>query len=141
MSYREAPTYEISFMFRKILVPVDGSENSLKALDLAIDLAKHYGSKITVIHVKPTGFNPEQDPIEKAKNRAKGRGVEIAYKTKEFDPAESSTSQAILEEITNGNYDLVVMGARGRTLSGEIYLGSKALSVAINSPVTVIIVR
>jgi nucleotide-binding universal stress UspA family protein len=141
MSYREAPTYEISFMFRRIVVPVDGSANSLKALDLAIDLAKHYGSHVTIVFAKPKGYQPKEDPLEKAKARVSREGVEVEYKTIEFDPGEKSTSGAILDEIINGNHDLVVMGARGRTLSSEIAIGSKAISIASNSPVTVIIVR
>ncbi len=141
MAYKEAPTYEISFMFRKIIVPVDGSENSLKALDLAVDLAKHYGSHITVVFVKPKNYKLDFDPIEKAKKRIEGRGVDVEFKTLEFDPAENSTAGTLLEEISDGNYDLVVMGARGRTLSSELTIGSKAISIASNSPVTVIIVR
>ncbi len=141
MAYREAPTYEISFMFRRILVPVDGSENSLKALELAADLAKHYGSHVTVLFVKPKNYHADYDPLEKAKKRIENKGVEVEYKEIEFDPAENSTAGTILREITDGNYDLVVMGARGRTLSSEITIGSKAISIASNSPVTVIIVR
>ncbi len=141
MSYSEAPTYEISFMFRKILVPVDGSENSMKALELAVDLAKHYGSHITVVYAKPKGYQPDYDPLEKARKRIEKEGVEVMYKELVFDPGEKSTAGAILDEIANGNYDLVVMGARGRTMSSELTIGSKAISIASNSPVTVIIVR
>lgn len=141
MGYREAPTYEISFMFRKILVPVDGSENSLKALDLAIDLARHYGSSITVLHVKPKGVELTSDPLEKAKNRINKLGVEASFKKLEYEMDKNSTAGMILNEILEGNYDLVVMGARGLTLTSEINIGSKALAVASNSPVTVIIVR
>ncbi len=141
MSYREAPTYEISFMFRKILVPVDGSENSLKALDLAIDLAKHYGSTVTVLHVKPKGVQLNIDPLEKAKKRIEKVGIEASFKTLEYEMDKNSTAGTILNEIIEGNYDLVVMGARGLTLSSEISIGSKALAVASSSPVTVIIVR
>ncbi|ABN69355.1 UspA domain protein [Staphylothermus marinus F1] len=141
MAYKEAPTYEISFMFRRILVPIDGSENSLKALDLAADLAKHYGSHVTVIFAKPKGYNADFKPLEKARKRIENKGIDAEFKELEFDPAENSTAGKILEEIVNGNYDLVVMGARGRTLSSEITIGSKALSIASNSPVTVIIVR
>lgn len=141
MAYKEAPTYEISFMFRRILVPIDGSENSLKALDLAADLAKHYGSHITVLFAKPRGYSADFKPLEKARKRIADKGVNVEFKELEFDPAENSTAGKILEEIINGNYDLVVMGARGRTLSSELTIGSKALSIASNSPVTVIIVR
>ncbi len=141
MRYREAPTYEISFMFRRILVPIDGSENSLKALDLAIDLAKHYGSSIVVVHAKPKNMESRVDPLEKARKRVEKSGAEVSFKILEYDVNESSTVNAILNEIVEGNYDLVVMGARGLTLSTEISIGSKALAIASNSPVTVIIVR
>ncbi|OYT38175.1 MAG: universal stress protein UspA [Desulfurococcales archaeon ex4484_58] len=141
MGYREAPTYEISFMFRKILVPVDGSENSLKALELALDLAKHYGSSVHAVFVKPRNVDLGFDPISKAKKRIKEKGVDVDFKTLEYDPSNSSVASTILNEIVEGNYDLVVMGARGRTLSSEIDIGSKALAIASNSPVTVIIVR
>ncbi|MGH9973711.1 MAG: universal stress protein, partial [Nitrososphaeraceae archaeon] len=38
-------------MFSKILVPVDGSDNSYRALDTALFLSEKLGSNITVIHV------------------------------------------------------------------------------------------
>ncbi len=141
MSYREAPTYEISFLYRKILVPIDGSENSYRALDLAIDLARHYGSKVTVLYVKPREYKPSEDPLEKAKKRVEGRGIQAVFKEREIDPLKESTVKAILDEISEGEYDMVIVGARGRTLSSELTIGSKALAIAINSPVTVVIVR
>ncbi len=141
MSYREAPTYEISFLYRKILVPVDGSEHSLRALDFAVDLARHYGSKITVLYVRPKGYQPEKNPLEKAKTRVEGKGVSVEFKEVEADPWVESTAKAILDELSAGEYDMIVVGARGRTLSSELSIGSKALAIAINSPVTVVIVR
>ncbi|MET1159601.1 MAG: universal stress protein [Thermoprotei archaeon] len=141
MSYREAPTYEISFMFRRILVPIDGSENSLKALDLAIDLAKHYGSTVTAVHIKPKGVEYKANPLDKAKKRVEKSGVTIEFKELEYDPESSSIASAILAEIIDGNYDLVIIGARGLTLSSELNIGSVALAIASSSPVTVIIVR
>lgn len=38
-------------LFQKILVPLDGSEHSLKALDVAIQVAKKFEGKITLMHV------------------------------------------------------------------------------------------
>ena len=38
-------------MFSKILVPVDGSDNSHRALDAALFLSKRLGAKVTAIHV------------------------------------------------------------------------------------------
>jgi len=141
MSYREPPTYRISFLFRRILVPIDGSENSLRALDLAVDLAKHYGSKITVVYAKPMGVKTDVNPLEKAKQRVGQAGVEVDFKMLEYDISNSSSVQTLLNEIVEGGYDLVIMGARGLTLSSEKNVGSVALSIVSNSPVTVIIVR
>lgn len=140
MSYKPEPTYEISFLFRKILVPVDGSENSYRALDFAVDIARRYGSKLVVYHVSIKGSR-EENPIEQAKKRLKKYGLLVDYKTVEIDPNESSVAKAIIDELDRGNYDMVVLGARGRSLSAEINLGSTALAVSIHSPVTVVIVR
>ena len=38
-------------MHKHILVPVDGSEHAMRAADIASDLAKHNGAKLTLIHV------------------------------------------------------------------------------------------
>lgn len=142
MGYREAPTYTISFLFRRILVPIDGSENSLKALDLAVDLARYYGSTIDVVFVKPKGLTVESDPIEKAKRRIGSRPtVNLSYRTVEYDPLVESTSSKVVNLVLEGNYDLVVIGARGLNISSELMIGSTTLSVVSNAPVTVIVVR
>lgn len=142
MSYREAPTYTISFLFRRILVPIDGSENSLRALDLAVDLARYYGSTIDAVFIKPKGASVETDPIERARRRTGSKpAVNVSFKTVEYDPVVESASSKIINLVLEGNYDLVVMGARGLNISSELMIGSTALSVVSNAPVTVIVVR
>lgn len=136
----ESPTYTISLLYRKIAVLYDGSETSLKALDFAIDLSRHYGSKIVVIHAKPRGIRGE-DSFTKVKERAKRYSVDISYKEVEFDPENSSTASAILKEIIDGGYDAVILGARGKSLTADVSIGSKALFIAANSPVSVFIIR
>ena len=42
-------------MFEKILVPLDGSEHSLKALKIAVQIAQKFNGKITLIHVYSIG--------------------------------------------------------------------------------------
>lgn len=140
MTYVREPMYELSFHFRRILVPVDGSESSLRALDLALDLARHYGSRITVLHVKPYGVDSKQ-VIDKVNKRIENKGVPVTIKVKEIDPVKESIAKKILDEITEGGYDIVVLGARGLTVSEELTIGSTALAVAINTTTTTIIVR
>ena len=140
--YIPEPTYKISFLYRKILVPIDGSENSLRALDFALDLARRYGSRITVVYVSFMGSSKtKEDPLKKAEERVKNAGIHTEYKLIEVNPSESSISKAILDEVINGGYDMVVMGARGKTVSEDLNLGSVALAVTINASSTVVIVR
>ncbi|MFP3224416.1 MAG: universal stress protein [Nitrososphaeria archaeon] len=131
------PTYKVSFWFRKILVPIDGSENSLKALDLALDFNMRYGSEITVLHVCE---NCDQDKIRKlVEKRIKGK-VNFILKLRRLNN-ETSVSNEILQEINEENYDAVIMGARGLTSNPDIITGSVTLAVITNAPVTVITVR
>ncbi len=140
MTYVREPMYELSFRFRRILVPVDGSELSLRALELALDLARRYGSRITVLHVKPTGAN-EKQVLDKVKERIENKGIPVSIKVKEINPIKESIAKKILDELAEGSYDIVVLGARGLTVSEELNIGSTALTVAINSTTTTIIVR
>jgi nucleotide-binding universal stress UspA family protein len=140
MSYYREPTYLISFMFRRILVPIDGSASSLKALDIALDFAKRYGSKLTALIVNDKTINVEEVSGE-ISSRARKSGIEVVLKIKEVRNPNESVVSKVLEEISEGSYDLVVLGARGRTLSEDLLIGSTALSVIINSPISCLVVR
>ncbi len=140
MTYVREPMYELSFRFRRILVPVDGSELSLRALELALDLARRYGSRITVLHVKPIGAS-EKQVLDKVKERIENKGIPVSIKVREINPVKESIAKKILDELAEESYDIVVLGARGLTVSEELNIGSTALTVAINSTTTTIIVR
>ncbi|MCC6021690.1 MAG: universal stress protein [Desulfurococcaceae archaeon] len=140
MSYYREPTYLISFMFRRILVPIDGSASSLKALDIALDFAKRYGSKLTALIVNDKTINVEEVSGE-ISSKARKSGIEVVLKIKEIRNPNESVVSKVLEEISEGSYDLVILGARGRTLSEDLLIGSTALSVIINSPISCLVVR
>jgi len=141
--YAEAPSYIVSFYFRKILVPVDGSESSYRALEVATDLAQHYGSRVVVVYVKPKGavVQSDQDPINKAKERLKNVPLNLTYKYLEYDPSSESPASVLVKEIANEGYDLVVMGARGKTLLPDLHIGSTVLSLVVNAVTSIFIVR
>ncbi|MCC6041041.1 MAG: universal stress protein [Desulfurococcaceae archaeon] len=141
--YAEAPTYTVSFYFRKILVPIDGSESAYRALEVAADLARHYGSRVIVIYVKPKGavLQRDQDPIVKAKERLRSAPLNLTYKYLEYDPTVESPSSVLVKEISSEGYDLVVIGARGKTLLSDLNIGSTALSLVVNSATSLFIVR
>ncbi|ALL01715.1 universal stress protein [Pyrodictium delaneyi] len=140
MDMKFEPTYRISFLFRRILVPVDGSESSLRALDIALDFAQRYGSRVTVLHVHAPGEDPK--PIENAiRKRIEGRGLNVTIKTREYKPHASSIASEILSEVVEGGYDLIVLGARGSTANEDLMIGSVALSIVVNSATSVMVVR
>ena len=133
------PTYTVSFRFRKILVPVDGSDNSFRALELALDFAQRYGSRVTVLHVKPEGSKSRvrEELITRYGDIIKS----VEFKVREYNPQLSSPASEILKELFEESYDLVILGARGTTINENIQLGSVASSVIFNAPISVIIVR
>ncbi|MEB3756532.1 MAG: universal stress protein [Desulfurococcales archaeon] len=135
------PTYEVSYLFRKILVPIDGSENSLRALDIAVDFAVRYGSYIVVYYATYRGQDDSSEVLGKAKKRIGDLDIRVTFKHEELDPREKATATAIVEEATNGGYDLVIIGARGRSVSEDVTIGSKALSLIANSVVSVFVIR
>ncbi|MEM1639454.1 MAG: universal stress protein [Desulfurococcaceae archaeon] len=136
----EGPTYSISFYYRKIAVLYDGSEASLRALDLALDLARHYGSKVVVIHASPRNKALE-DVFGKVKLRVKAASVDVSYKLLEFNEEDSSAAAALVRELVEGGYDAVFLGARGKSINPDINIGSTALSVVVNAPISVFLVR
>jgi nucleotide-binding universal stress UspA family protein len=138
--FKLEPRYTISYLFRRILVPVDGSETSMRALEIALDFARRYGSRVAVLHVHAPGANVAavREAIER---QVKDKGVEVEIKFREYNPQTSSVANEIITEIVEGGYDLVVLGARGSTPNEDLMIGSVALSVAINSATSVMIIR
>ena len=139
LSYVSPPTYTVSFLFRRILIPYDGSDNSRRALDIAIDFAKRYGSRLVVLIVEEAGIDTEK-LIKFVKELALREGVKIDIKTRKPN-IYSSIANEILREIIEGGYDLVILGARGNTINEDLLIGSTALATIINAPISVMVVR
>lgn len=138
----------------KILVPVDGSDNSKRALDEALSMAKGTGASITIIHVidlPPTVYVESQKLLDQltAKFRqesarvlddykaiAEKRGAKTEAVVMEGDPAEE-----IVRYANDGNFGMIVMGSRGLGKLKEIVLGSTSRKVLHNAKCPVLIVK
>ena len=138
-------------MWKKILVPLDGSKNSLRGLDTAIFLARKTGGKLTGIFVLPRTpekkFRRLQQPekealkiadrvMERAKKRAAQNGIVFNKKVDFGDPA-----YMIVKFAKSLNYDIIVIGARGQSGIKDIFLGSTSNYVLHKSKAPVIIVK
>lgn len=139
MSYVWPPTYEISFMFRKVLAPIDGSAYSMKALDVALDFAKRYGSRVTALIVDDGSIDIEEVK-KKVDEKARSAGVKIELKVVDREEG-CSVSSKIVKESLEGDYDLIIIAARGRTQIEDIWLGSTALSTIVNTTISVLLIR
>lgn len=145
----------------RILVAVDGSEHSMKAVDTASGIAAAVGAKLSLLAVVPsvTAVAEELEAYARTENllhelprllasvqpaflepaavraRAK-RATEVALETATGDPATE-----ILATAREKGVDLIVMGSRGRGRLSGLLLGSVSQKVATHAPCSVLIVR
>jgi len=141
-------------MLSKILAAVDGSDNSFRALDHAIFLAKRVEAHLTAIHVvenPPTVYVESQKllnelltkykaesakVLDRCKQAAKMSGVNIETVLAEGDAATNIVGYAQRE-----GFDLVVIGSRGLGKFKEMVLGSTSSKVLHHTKSAVLIVR
>jgi nucleotide-binding universal stress UspA family protein len=145
-------------MFKKILVPTDGSELAEKAIHGALDFARTLGAELvglTVIDPYPTQGAIEYVPTQSfdvylakmedvAANRLLGlqQGAQragVQAKTvvkKTFTPYE-----AIIETATEEGCDAIFMASHGRSGIGALLLGSETQKVLAHSKLPVLVYR
>ena len=151
------------FQLKKILVPIDFSDCSRKALRYAIPLAKQHGAAITLLYVVVVpsyfgvgdggGFNyaafePDFISIE-AEIRASGSKQLAALATNEVRAEVSAdtlvqTGSPAVEIIAAAKSlpaDLIVISTHGRTGLKHVWLGSVAEHVVRRAPCPVLVVR
>ena len=144
-------------MFKHILVPVDGSETSMLAVNKAAGLAKAFGSEVTAVYVlDPYPFT--------------GVGADFAYGQSQYLSAATSEANTALEAVKklmeesgisvktmvgeghavhegvvrvadSVGADLIVMGSHGRRGLEKLVLGSVAQRVLSTARIPVLVVR
>lgn len=137
--------------FLKILVPVDGSEYSVKALLQACELAKIHKSKIFVIYVieKSIPINLldrneylgilkkfGKKTLEKSNKTCLNKGVDPKLVLKEGNVVDEITKYAKKEKC-----NLIVIGQKGLGKTLRFFLGSVSNKLANKSPCSVLIVK
>lgn len=132
---------------KKILVPLDGSKNSLRGLQTGINLAKEHEASLTVIYaihlphkkeIKQKAREEETLPefILFAKKLAANNGVPFYSRILTGDPGYS-----IVEYSNTHKIDLIVIGARGLSTLKKIFLGSVSSYVMQKSKVAVMLIK
>jgi len=146
----------INQKIKKILVLMDGSKNSQRGLDCAITIARNSHATITGLHAisfYSMGFQPfftinMRSPIEKVFEKEAKQFLEqaeikcgkngIIFTGKIIHGSEGSS---IVSYIQNHDFDLIVIGSRGRTSAREVFLGSVSNYVLHRTKKPVMIVK
>ena len=138
-------------MIKKILVALDGSENSFRGLDQAIIIARDCHAVITGVYVTPLSppASVEQKKyiknyllknankfLKKAKTRSAQNGILFYEKIIHGDEGPK-----IVKFAHDKNFDLIIIGSRGMSSIKEIFLGSTSNYVLHKSKLPVLIVK
>ncbi|RXT15328.1 universal stress protein [Ammoniphilus sp. CFH 90114] len=136
-----------------ILIPVDGSEHSLKALNYAIDMAKAYGDELMILNVQPSFetmntrrfFSKEDiaeyrnqladEALEQAVRLVEESGLNFIKKLKIGVP-----KIEICNEVQENDVRCIVMGSRGKGPVIGTVIGSVSYGVLHEAPCPVTIV-
>lgn len=148
---------------KKILVPVDGSAESKKAVAQAVSLAKKFGSEVTLLTVVEVEgdvayselgivvsgeFAGVRDTLIKIKEDSSNKMLDAIIASLDCTGVPvtkrvtiGSAHPEITEEACSGAYDLIVMGHRGLNPVKRFFMGSVAKRVIEDAPCSVLIVK
>lgn len=148
-------------MYKRILLPVDGSKLSLKAVDECLAFAKSVDAKVTILNVVPhfslrvtVGFSSDvvkslektreaeyrkagERLIAELKAQAKAAGVDCEGLVVVGD----SPYEEIIAHAEKRGCDLIMMASHGRRGLDAVLIGSETVKVLTHTRIPVLVVR
>lgn len=144
-------------MYQQILVPIDGSTTSERALDEAIIFARQQNSCVEIVHVLEDIWYFDSENYlnyaelmhamkcsgEKilAQAQSKLRQAGVVVKTKLLEAHGERIANVIMAEAKNNKVDLIVIGTHGRSGFSYMLLGSVAEGIVRTSHIPVLLIR
>lgn len=138
-------------LFENVLVPIDGSKTSLRALNSAIEIAQMSGAEITILHVIPTVEESAKSRVSKFEKQLEKQGKDILddaslvakkqkikYKTSLI---RDSPGHAIVRLAKKGKFDHIVMSTTGTGSAQGDMLGSVSNYVVHKAEIPVYLIR
>ncbi len=138
-------------LYMNILVPLDGSDYSKKALLQACDMAKNYQANLILVYVvdKTRSLNLldkneylkmlrkfGEKVLIKGKETAQTKGMDVTTIMKE-----GNVTNEIVKLAKNKKCNLIIVGSKGLGATARFFLGSVSNKLANNSPCSVLIVK
>lgn len=142
-------------MYKRILVPVDGSPTSGKALATALQLARESGGRLRIVHAFDelaflSGLEYDNGVLRAARAEADQvltaaqesvAAAGVSADARLLETRGRRLGDAVADEARAFEADLVVVGTHGRRGVGRVLLGSGAEQVIRTAPVPVLAVR
>ena len=145
-------------MFKKILVPIDGSESAWRALEHALALGNKFGSEIIVLNVVQNYNNIsvlavplDANAVIESNNELRRIGGHILKNAEtrlseftgkvEYVLEEGHPAETVLNLAKNQACDVIIIGSRGLSGIKEFFLGSVSSRVSQYAKVPVLIVK
>lgn len=144
-------------MFKRILVPTDGSEITAKAIHTAVGLARVHGAEVHALSVKepfpysaisemqptpPQEFFDAQDRVANQRVQAVVNAcAEAGVPCQAFTLEALHAWEAIIDHADTQQCDLLVMASHGRRGVSALLLGSETQKVLTHTSIPVLVVR
>jgi nucleotide-binding universal stress UspA family protein len=128
---------------QRVLVPIDGSDTSFRALDFGLELAERFGATVDVVHFSNEETDATATIVERAREAVEGYALADTPEVELIDLeiwSDSGVGRAIVAFARDEGYDHVVMGHHGSGAVQRAILGSAAETVvrAESVPVTIV---
>jgi len=141
-------------MFERVLVAVDGSDPSLKAVRMAAEVARRFGAALSMVHVVPRLLLPPDvygltiATVEREHRAYAERVLEDARKALDVPGLSISTAvlfgspaECIAEQAAAPDVGMVVVGSRGHGAVARVFLGSVSDRLVHICPKPVLVVH
>ncbi|MDO8640535.1 MAG: universal stress protein [Nitrosarchaeum sp.] len=138
-------------LYMKILVPIDGSEYSEKALFHACDIAKNYQANLVLLYVVEKSLSINLLDRKEYLEILRKFGNNILIKGKKITNDKGIDSKIIIKEgnianeiiklAKNEKCNLIVVGSKGLGSTARFFLGSVSNKLANNSPCSILIIK
>jgi len=141
----------MAFPYKTILCPVDFDENSLAAFDQAVEIARHFGGTLILLHVVPLVLSLGEVPppaalYEDQEKAARAKLADIAKRKRaglkyELHVYIGDVITSILNAQSKHQSDLLVMATHGRRGLARMFLGSVTEAVVRKATCPVLTIR
>lgn len=144
-------------MYQRILVPIDGSATSERALDEAIKIAQQQNAQVKVVHVlEDIWYFDNEDYLNYAELIQSMRGIGekilaqaqtklqqagVAVEIKLLETQGERIASIIVAEAKNSLADLIIVGTHGRSGFSRMLMGSIAEGVVRTAHIPILLIR